>query len=345
MLTVFRPRATRAHTDALRVVVSSRPPAHAVGYVDQLVGDDSAGGAPGGLDLEFREDPLAASSPDVAHLTSTTAIIGDLRTPASERIWRAKRFVKSIKRRRIVLVRTVFEDEGAHGLAPSPTDPILDEVTTAFITLTPTTATAGNRAATVIPHSHLRARFLGYPRAQPQPGRLLFLSAGVIPAAYEGPLKVFAVADLPGCTLRIVGRAPASLANSFARTVSRSPSRISVREGAISDAARVVEVTSAELVVVASPFSYETVSTIMLALSLDRPVLVEATPATRSLADEVGGGWVRTHEGPLTATALEAAVHDLQARPPTGRPNLEAREPNAVAAQYAAVYRGAAGWR
>lgn len=326
-------------------MVSSRPPAHAVSYVDQLVGDNSAGGAPVGLDLEFREDPLTASAPDVAHLTSTTAIVGDLRTPANERIRRAKRFAQVIKRRRIVLVRTVFEDEGALGRAPSRTDLILDEVTTAYIALTPAMAMPGNRAATVIPHSHLRARFLGYPRAKRQPGRLLFLSAGVLPAAYEGPLKVFAVADLPGCTLRIIGKAPATLASSFTRTVSRSPSRISVREGAISDAARVVEVSSADLVVVASPDSFESVSTIMLALSLDRPVLVEATPATTSLANEVGGGWVRTHEGPLTAAILEAAVHDLEARPPTGRPDLEVREPNAVAAQYAAVYRGAAGSR
>lgn len=344
---VFRSRSSRVRDEPgpLRVVVSSRPPSHRVGYVDQLVGDDSAGGAPNGLALEFREDPLSTSALDVVHLTSTAAILGDRRTPAHERIRRAKRFAKAIKRRRIPVVRTLFGDDAARSRTPSRTDLILDEVTTAYIALSSTTPTPGGRRAEVIPHGHLRARYLGYPRAERVPGRMLFVSNDVLPSGYEGPLKVFAVADLPRWTLRIVGRAPSALTGSFARTVSRNPSRISVRDEAISDAARVEEVTRAELVIVASPDSYESLSTIMLALSLDRPVLVESTAATTRLAEEVGTGWVRTHEGPLTAATLEAALHDLEAHPPLARPDLDAREPNAVAARYAAVFRDAAASR
>jgi beta-1,4-mannosyltransferase len=338
---VFRRSSTRARNDPIRVVVSSRPPAHGVGYVDQLVGDDSAGAAPAEVALEFREDALGASSPDVAHLTSLAAVIGDHRVPAGEQVWKAKRFVKALKRRRIALVRTVFENQPR----PSAAELIIDDATTAYICLSPSVEPPRGRTATVIPHSHLRARFLGYPTVQPGPRRLLFLSAGVLPAAYEGPLKVFALADLPGWTLRIVGRASATRASSFARTAALHRSRITLLDSSISDAARVEEITATALVVAAAPDSYETLRTIMLALSLDRPVLVEATPSTTRLAQEVGGGWVRTHEGRLTAEALEAAVRDLEAHPPVGRPDLEDREPNAVAAQYAAVFRAVAGSR
>lgn len=329
----------------LRVLVSSRPPAHRVSYVDQLIGDDSAGGAPNTISFEYRDNLSGGYDVDVVHLIKTSAVVGDRRTPEYERVRRARRFAKALKRRRIALVRTIYGDEGTGTRSVARSEAILNQATTAFIVTTPTTAVPGNQAVIVIQHSHLRGRYLGYPRTETVPGRLLFVSSGQLDAAYEAPLKVFAVAELPGSTLRVVGQVPSAMAGSFSRTISRHPSRISLRDEAISDAARVEEVTRSELVVMASPDSHATLSTIMLAVSLDRPVLVEATAATRLLADEIGPRWVRLHEGRLTAATLEAAVKHLRADPPTGRPNLDSRDPNVIAEQYTAAFRAAAASR
>jgi hypothetical protein len=326
-------------------MVSGRPPAHRVQYVDQLVGDDSAGGAPDGIEFDFRENPLAVKDIDVIHLVTPHAVIGDARLPERERARRASLFIKALRRRRIALVRTVHDEDAQGAGEASQAEALLNRATTTFIVLNPTTPAPSERGATVIPHSHLRNRFLGYPRARTVPGRLLFVSSAVFHPAYEAPLKVFELADLPGCTLRLVGRVSSALVDSFDRTLARHPDTITLRADALSDAARVEEITRAEIVVVASPDSYETLGIILLAVSLDRPVLVQDTPATRLLADEIGHDWVRLHKGRLTATALEAAVKGLKDAPPTGRPYLDARDPNAIAAQYAAVFRAAAASR
>ncbi|WP_137845663.1 hypothetical protein [Microbacterium sp. 2FI] len=321
------------------MLVSSRQPAHQVGYVDQLVGDDSAGKAPGGVQFEFREALQSLNGVDVVHLTATSAVVGDRRVADAQRTRRARRFARAVRRRRIALVRTVYGDEPWLTRPASPAEAVLDRATAAYIVMSPTTAAPHGREATVIPHSHLRDRFLGYPLSPAVPGRILFISAGVFPAAYEAPLKVVAIADLPECTLRLVGQISSALLKSFNRTISRHPATISLRDEPLSDAARIEEITGAEIVAIASPDSYESHRTLMLALSLNRPVLVESTPATRVLADEVGHDWVRLHEGRLTAATLENAIHALRAAPPAGCPNLDARDPNVIAANYATLFR------
>jgi len=325
----------------LRVLVSSRPPAHLVAYVDQLIGDDSRGEAPRGVQFEFRRHLYGSFDADVIHLTSTSAVVGDRRVPERERIRRARRFVKTLKRRKIALVRPLLFDETRHRREPSRTEEILHQATTSYVLLHPVT-TPPSQDATIIPQSHMRDRFLGYPRGETVPGRLLMISRHVLNPAYEAPLKVFSVAEVPGCTLRIAGNVPPVLADSFARTISRSPVSISHRKEPLSDAACVDEITQAELIILAAPHSYETLSTAILALSLDRPVLVEDTPGMRLLADEVGADWVRVHEGRLTAAALETAMQAIRVAPPRGRPNLDAREPNDIASRYAAAFHAAA---
>nr|WP_194425475.1 hypothetical protein [Microbacterium aquimaris] len=219
---------------------------------------------------------------------------------------------------------------------------IIDQAAASLVSLTATTSSTGH-ATVIIAHSHLRDRFLGFPRAESVPGRILITAHDELPAAYEAVVKVFAASDLPEWTLRIAGAVPAELEDSYTRTLADHTGAFSLRDEALSDAARVEEISQAELVVVAAPESNESQSIILLALSLDRAVLVEDTAAMRTLADEVGSEWVRRHPGALTADALETALLALRSSPPADRPNLDAREPNAISAQYTAVFRAAAG--
>lgn len=320
-------------------LVTSRPPRHGIDYVDQLVGDDSEGKAPGGVLLEFRTDPFRAHGVDVIHLTDITTVLGDHRTPDRERTRRAKRFAKLLRSRRIALVRTVHGEEA--GLGSSRAEAIVDGAATTVLSLYPATAADG-RATHVVGHSHVRDRFLGFPQEQCIAGRVLITAVKTLHPSYRATVNVFGVADLPYWTLRIAGKVPVELEDSYARTLADHIDTTTLRNELLSDAACVSEVSQAEIVVVTAAETYESQTIVMFALSLDRPVLIEDTAWSRSLAEEVGTSWVRRHAGPLTAHALETALGALRADPPTGRPNLDSRAPNLISAQYSAVYRAAA---
>lgn len=328
----------------LKVLVSGRPPSHRVRYVDQILGDSSISSPPGGIEFEYRDAPTGRDAVDVVHLTESAAVLGDRRVSESEKAFRATRFTRALRRRRVALVRTVgAEHVGPSGI--SPAEAILDRATAKYIVQSPRFVSAHRPDATIIPHSHMRFRFLGYPRGNARAGRLLFITPNSFHSSYEAALKVFAYADLPSQSLRIVGKVPSSLTSSFARTINRHGTRIALRDESISDAARVCEISLAELVIVAAPETDESLSTIMLALSLDRPVLVEDTPVTRDLAEEVGRSWVRLHPGPLNVVELERAISALAEQPPTGRPYLDGRDPDTISGQFATVYRSAAAAR
>lgn len=324
------------------VLVTSRPPRHRHDYVDELVGDDSEGRAPKGVVLEFRTDPFRAHGVDVIHLTDIATVLGGPRTPARERTRRAKRFTRMLKRRGIALVRTVREGEATR--EPSPAEAIVNAAATSVTSPDPTAAAAGH-AITVIGHSHVRDRFLGFPREDPVAGRVLITAVTTLHPSSQPAVNVFGIADVPGWTLRIAGKVPIEIEESYARTLADHTDTMSLRDELLSDAACVSEVSQAEIVLVTGVANHRSQSILMLALSLDRPVLVEDTPQTRSLAEEVGTSWVRRHPGPLTAHALETELAALRADPPIGRPNLDSRDPNLISEQYNAVYRAAAAAR
>ncbi|OLT52243.1 hypothetical protein [Cellulosimicrobium sp. CUA-896] len=84
---------------------------------------------------------------------------------------------------------------------------------------------------------------------------------------------------------------------------------------------------------------------VLLALSLNRPVLVPASPSSVRLRDEVGAHWVRTYAGPLTAAALEEAYEAVARRAETegfGAAQLHGREWPEIARAHVEVFRGAA---
>ncbi len=324
------------------VLVTSRPPRYRVDYVDQLVGDDSDGRAPKEVVLEFRTDPFRTDGVDVIHLTDVTTVLGSHRSPERQRTRRAKRFTRMLRRRRIALVRTVRGGEATR--AGSPAEAIIDAAATTVTSLSPLTAADG-KPTLVIGHSHLRDRFLGFPQADPVAGRLLLTAMSALHSSTRAAIGVFGVADVPGWSLRIAGRVPMEYQDAYTHALADHTAAVSLRDEVLSDAASVHEVSQAELVIVPATTSYPSHAIIMLALSLDRPVLVEDSEQTAALAEEVGPSWVRRHSGPLTAHALETALTAFRAEPPTGRPNLDARAPNLISAHYSAVYRSAAATR
>ncbi|MBT8797601.1 hypothetical protein [Microbacterium flavum] len=327
---------------APRVTVLSRPPQHKVRYVDQLVGDDSAGAAPREVEYSFTPTLRRSDAADVVFLPHPDAVLGGGRTPAREQERHARRFVRTLRRRGIALVSLRDSHRPHHPRDVSRAMQTLDHATTTYVRVDFPGDDGDDARVVRIPLSHLRNRFAGYPRREMVAGRLVIAASEYLDAAYEATLKVFGIARLEEWTLHVVGQVPGRLVASFDRSAAAHPGRIVLRAGMLSDAARIEEITQAELVIISAPGAADSIETMMLALSLDRPVLVQQTAMSRSLATAVGPGWVRTHEGLLTAVKLENAIADLRADPPSGSPVLTAMDPNQVAASYQAAFVEAA---
>lgn len=327
---------------APRVTVLSRPPQHRTRYIDQLLGDDSAGLAPRHVEFDFAANLGRSKDTDVVFLPHPEVVLGDARTASREQERRARRFIRALRQRRIALV-SLRQGVPPRGAGPgSRAIALLDAAATARISLAPTSGVEDDPRVERIPYSHLRDRFSGYPVSDVIPGRLVVTATDTLDAAYEATLKVFGISRLDGWTLHVLGHVPRHLTASFERSAAAHPRRIALHTDTLSDAARIQAITRAEMLVISAPETTESIGTMMLALSLDRPVLVQKTVSSDAIAAAAGPGWVRTHEGPLTAETLEEAIAQLRSDPPSGSPILDDMDPNQVAERYQQTFVEAA---
>lgn len=213
--------------------------------------------------------------------------------------------------------------------------------TTAHIRLNDRTpATDGIWGATVA-HGHYRSWFAHHAHRSPQPGHLVF--AGLVRPYKNVPGLVAAFADAaaadPALTLHVAG-APDSAATAAEVRDAAGDDRVRLTLRHLDDAELVAAVTEAELVVLPYRDMHNS-GAALLALSLDRPVLVPDNDVTADLSAEVGPGWVHRYPGELNAETLRHALAALRGDDPTPRPDLSRREWNGAAAAHSAVYREA----
>jgi glycosyltransferase involved in cell wall biosynthesis len=196
----------------------------------------------------------------------------------------------------------------------------------------------GNRAVT-IPHGHYRDWFAGQARVQPVPGQLAFV--GLIRPYKDVPglIRAFGAtaAAVPGARLTIAGRPSSDALADTVRRAAEADPRVTVRLDFLEDADLVATVTGAQLVVLPYAEMHNSGAALM-ALSLDRPVLVPDNAVNERLAEEVGPGWVRRYAGELTGAALEAALTEGDGIPGT-RPALDRRGWDLTGQQHAEAYR------
>lgn len=221
----------------------------------------------------------------------------------------------------------------------------LDKSTTLFVTINPVTV-APNSRSIYIPHGHYRDRFKPYEKNTAEAGRLVY--AGII-RPYKGVERLIsAYENLPAGKareLRIVGNPTAELREVVESAAQRNTSISAVLEF-VPDDRLVAEITRAELVCL--PYGELHNSGIALvALSLDRPLLVPSTPTTRALAAEVGNGWLHFFEGNLDAEKLaDAIAENLEwASQRSKAPLLDERDWESIGARYDSAFRLAIGLR
>lgn len=243
--------------------------------------------------------------------------------------------------RRRVIVRTLHNVEPHEqlDLLRSAIVRLFDRWTTAWITLTGTITPPG--PAVVIPHGHYRRWFAAYPRAVRIPGRVLFFGHLRRYKGIEDLLAAAASVTHTPFSLRIVGAPRDDLVRSEVTSVANEVGHITAHLGYATDEELAREITQAELVVL----PYRTMvnsGAALLALSLDRPILVPATPSTEELRGEVGARWVHTYHGTLSPEVLVGALADAAQVVTAGQTaDLSRREWDKLARDHAALYRTA----
>ncbi|MGH3354156.1 MAG: glycosyltransferase [Nocardioides sp.] len=173
-----------------------------------------------------------------------------------------------------------------------------------------------------------------------QPRRVLYF--GLI-KPYKGVEQLLeAVADSPGADLdvRLVGSPSDAALADRVRAAVAADARVSAELSYADDATLAAEIGAAALVVLPYKAMHNS-GALLLALSLDTPVLAPDNEVNRRLADEVGDGWLHLFEGTLTIEDLERALKAVANNRPAGRPDLSAREWPESAALHAGAFRAA----
>lgn len=334
----------RRDTRPLRVLVSFPPPGPRTNpYITQLTAALNA--EPGIEVLHFSWRTALLGRYDVVHLHWPEILVrGSTPVRALSRQARVALLLARWRLTGTPVVRTLHNVRPHDGLSPVQRWLLarVDRLTVAAIALNPVDVETQSRPTTLIPHGHYVdwATRLPGARRSAEPGRIVF--AGLIRPYKNVPALIGAFGDLPdpAARLHVAGEpAAGSLADELRRAAA-GDDRITLDlrfldDGELADAL-------ARAALVALPYQeMHNSGAALLALSLERPVLLPDNAVNRGLREEVGTRWVQLYRGPLTAEVLADALAAVSERAPDDRPDLGAREWTTAGARHLEVYRTA----
>jgi beta-1,4-mannosyltransferase len=243
---------------------------------------------------------------------------------------------------RLALVRTLHEPEPHE--APSRIKRRLIALstrwTTLWVTLNEVTPPPSDAPTVLAPIGHYRGWLPAPPSGDPVPGRLLYFGRIRRYKGLDSLVPAFLALPDQSTSLHLVGLpADAALAEEVRSATDTEP-RITAYMDYVPDEVLVRELRESELVVL--PFARITnSSSVILALTLDRPVLVPAIPLTQQLADEVGHEWVVTYAGELDGEVLAAALATVRAPRVQATPDLSRREWSEIGQAHLTAFQSA----
>lgn len=336
------PGKSRGHClcsrERMRVLHVLPPSDGTTQYVDHMIG-----GAPPEIQvLTFSWLRALFGAYDVLHVHWPEALVRQ-RTPVGRFIKRvlAYTLLLRLELTETPVVRTV------HSVAPyesgaRPERPFLkalDRRTTLWIRLDPTTQLPPGARNATIPHGHYRSVFSPDPGTVPEPGRLVQFGLVHGDKGMERLIDVFGTIDDPALRLTVMGRSQDEALSERIVTAAATDDRVEARLELVPDEVLAREVRRAELVVLPYRRTHSS-GAALLALSLDRPVLVPRSAATDVLAREVGEGWVIMFDGVLQRGDLLRALATARLTRERGnRPDLAERDWELVGQRHAEVYR------
>lgn len=131
--------------------------------------------------------------------------------------------------------------------------------------------------------------------------------------------------DDPRLKLRIVGNPATPQMRSLVEEACAQDPRISALLAYVEEPVLAREVSEAELVVLPYRQMHNS-GTLLLALSLARPVLAPWSESNAAIAEEVGPGWVFLYEGEFDAALLTGMLDKVRAAPRGAAPDLSQRD-------------------
>ncbi|MCR2815870.1 hypothetical protein [Microbacterium jiangjiandongii] len=278
---------------------------------------------------------------DVFHIHWPEHLVpGGASLTASIRYLLASLLIRRMRRRQVPVVRTLH-NVAPHAGAVSGRGGVLhrsiDELTKVEIHLVPGDSAVSFGHVVLIPHGHYREPYATFPPAGCDPGRVLYFG---MMKAYKGIPELLEAASGSGiASLRLVGAPSDAALVSQIRQRAAEDARVTYRFGFVQDE----ELASEILMSVLCVFPYRELHSsgaVLVALSLERPVLVPRTPSTIALQSEVGAEWVRIYDV-LDANELNNASIWASERAQGARPNLAGRSWEIVRASHGSAYRHA----
>lgn len=196
----------------------------------------------------------------------------------------------------------------------------------------------------VIPHGNYRPVVKQRQLRPDDPNRLVFF--GLIREYKNVPtlIDAFELSKLAtsGHSLAIVGKPHSQVLRASVAAAAAGARAVSVRLESLPEGELQHEILRSGIVVLPYKQLYNS-GAILMALSLDRPVVVPSTPTTREFQKEFGDQWIITFEPPLTGVGLAEAVAKVaESQPDRLRPpDLDALEWSRLGTDYERAYRTA----
>lgn len=207
------------------------------------------------------------------------------------------------RRRKIAVVRTV------HNLTPHEQGSSreqrlmqkLEESTAVWIAMNSATPTPDSGRTVRILHGHYRDWYPSIDVA-PERGRILYFGGVRDYKGVDQLIKAFT--GMRGdFALAIAGKVSQPRIQSEIESLAASDPRIQPDLRFLSDAELTKAIARCEVVVL--PYNnLHNSGSALLALSMNRPIIVPSTPTTEELRHEFGHAWVHTYQGNLTSTIL-----------------------------------------
>lgn len=325
----------------LTVLHATRAPGDDTTYATQM--RESA--APG-VNVRFFDWRTALSGEyDVLHIHWPEYLVrGEGKRDALAALVRVPLLARRIRRNKIAVVRTLHNltpHEAGHPLEPRLTA-MLSRAVHKNIALNRATQLDDSDQPDVILHGDYIERFSTIPRSPRVDGRVLYF--GLL-RRYKGVdtlVSAFEDAGDPSMSLRLVGRPQNQAMRDMVARLSAADSRITSDLRFVPDSDLVREVSQAQLVVLPYREMHNSGS-LLVALSLGRPVLTIDTPVNRSIQREVGPGWIWLYDGDLTSDRLNDALSEVRSlgRGEEEHPQFDQRDWASVGRKHKLVYEEA----
>lgn len=239
---------------------------------------------------------------------------------------------------RIPVIRTIHNISPHDGLGRSERllERLLDGLTSWWIRINLSTPSPEATTDTIL-HGHYRDWVAGLPKRKPVPGRLLFFGLIRRYKGLEDLLQSFRALDDPSLTLHLAGQpVDPPLAARIALAVQSCP-HIHAMLRHLDDVELTTEITEAEIVVLPYTNMHNS-GALLLALSLDRPVIAPWTESNVAIRDEVGAEWIHLFKGPLDQKKLRALIDAIRITRRAVPPDLSMRNWDTAGRQHYDAY-------